>query len=427
MKKILSILLASLLITSMLAGVGAAQSEPTTIRILWWGSQTRHDLTTAMLNKFMEKYPDIKVEMEFTDWGGYWSKLATQVAGGLVPDVVQMDYMYLMQYAQNGVLADLTPYMESGALDVSDVDPSVLDSGKIDGKVYALSTGMNALVMMYRPDVLEEAGVEMPMAPTQSEYLDITKAVFEKTGRTDTHVVSLGIDELRFNLRNVGLNLYNEDGTTLGFEDPAFIVNLWNRILEAQDAGYGLGVGEETQATAFDSYVADTWTGCHWTNELNAYQTGSGCELAMCEVPWLDDAQQPATYFKPSMFWSVSETSAAKDAAITFINFFTNDTDCFDIVGLDRAMPISARVREYLTPNLDATSQKVADMLDYLTAEGHTTPIMKPDVAAHGEIATLLGEYTEQVRYGLAEDLDAFAQEFMAEANALITKSLVAQ
>ena len=147
----------------------------------------------------------------------------------------------------------------------------------------------------------------------------------------------------------------------------------------------------------------------------------------MSEIPWVDGAIQPATYFKPSMFWSVAETSKEKDAAVTFINFFTNDTDCFDIVGIDRAMPISSRIREYLAPKLDETSQKVAAMLDTLAAEGHTSPIMKPDVAAHGEIAALLDEYTEQVRYGLVDDLEAFAQEFMDEANALIAKSLVAQ
>ena len=49
---------------------------------------------------------------------------------------------------------------------------------------------------------------------------------------------------------------------------------------------------------------------------------------------------------------------------------------------------------------------------------------MKPDVAAHGEISALLDEYTEQVNYGMVDDLTAFAQQFMDEANELITKSL---
>ena len=147
MKRMLSILLAAMLLCVAMAplATAGAEQEPVTLRVTWWGSQTRHDLTMAAIEKFEEKYPYITVEAEFTSWDGYWSKLATQVAGGLMPDVIQMDYQYLNQYAQSGVLADLTPFFESGAIDVSNVAQSVIDSGAVNGTVYALSTGTNAL------------------------------------------------------------------------------------------------------------------------------------------------------------------------------------------------------------------------------------------------------------------------------------------
>ena len=421
-KRFLACALVAAMLLCMAGTVSLAGGEQTTLRILWWGSQTRHDLTMTMLDKFMEKYPNIKVEPEFTDWGGYWSKLATQVAGGLTPDLIQMDHAYLVQYANNGVLTSLNGYTESGAIGVSDVDPAILASGKIGDNLYAVPTGMNALVLMYRQDILDEAGIEMPFAPTWPEYVDISKQVFEKTGRTDTYVVGFGMDQLRFSLRNMGLNMYNEEGTGLGWDDPQYLVEGWERVLAAQEAGNGLGIGENTAATAFDDLVNDSWVNCHWTNELEAYQNGSGVELEMSEVPWRVGAIQPATFFKPSMFWSISETSAVKDAAATFINFFVNDTDCYDIVGTDRAMPISASIREYIMPNLNPAAKKAADVLDKLSTEGHITPVMKPDVAAHGEIDALFGQYNEQVRYGLAGDLTELAQEFINEANGLIAK-----
>ena len=133
---------------------------------------------------------------------------------------------------------------------------------------------------------------------------------------------------------------------------------------------------------------------------------------------------QPATYFKPSMFWSITERSAVKDAAAVLVNFFENDPDCFDIIGLDRAMPISSVIRAHLAPNLDENSQEIAAMLDYLALEGNSSPIMKPDIAAHADINTLWGEYNEQVQYGLVDDLLAHAEAFIAEANDIITKSL---
>lgn len=57
----------------------------TQLNILWWGSQTRHELTTQMLEKFQEENPDIEVVMDYSDWDGYWTKLPAQVAGGQTP------------------------------------------------------------------------------------------------------------------------------------------------------------------------------------------------------------------------------------------------------------------------------------------------------------------------------------------------------
>lgn len=422
MKRFLSILAAVMLLTMSILPTAALAEEqqPVTLRVTWWGSQTRHDLTMAAIDKFEEKYPYITVEPEFTSWDGYWSKLATQVAGGLLPDVIQMDYQYLTQYGQSGVLADLTPYYESGAIDVSKVAESVLASGQVDGKNYGLSTGTNALALFYRKDVLDEAGLEMPMEPTLEEFTELSRQVYEKTGRTQSALV--GKDALRNLLRAYGLQLFNEEGNGLGFDDPAYLVATWQRYLDGVKDGWCLDVGETSATTAFDSLVSDTWSSTHWTNELQAYQDGSNCELELACWPDPADAKMPSLYFKPSMFWSVSENSQVKDAAALFVNFFTNDPDCFDIVGIDRAMPISSEMLAHVTPNLDATAQKIAAYLDYLTVNNKTTPIMPPDPVASGEVEALMGEYFEAVQYGQVEDLTAWAQEFMDEANALLMK-----
>ncbi len=124
MKRFLTLLLAALLICALAMPMVSAE-EKTQLTILWWGSQTRHDLTVAMIEKFEEKYPDIDLVMDYSDWSGYWTKLAAQVSGGQTPDIFQMDYAYLAQYATNNVLAPLDEYMASGALDVSNVSENI--------------------------------------------------------------------------------------------------------------------------------------------------------------------------------------------------------------------------------------------------------------------------------------------------------------
>lgn len=445
-KQVLATLCAGMMVASVATGCGSAAESAaastdstdasteassasttadgkTQLNILWWGSQTRHELTTQMLEKFQEDNPDIEVVMDYSDWDGYWTKLPAQVAGGQTPDVFQMDYAKLAQYVENGVMAPLDDYVADGSLDLSNVAQSVIDSGSIDGKLYAVSTGTNAPVMLYRKDILDDLGIEMPMNPTMSEYTDISKKVYEATGLRDTFVTSCSADNLRFRLRNYGMNLYNDDASALGFDDPKYIVDMWQLALDAQNEGWGLMIGEETATTAFDSMVMDSWSRYQNSNELQAYRDATGKDISMVMIPNTDDATASATYLKPAMFWCVAADSDVKDAAIRFINYFANDTSCYDIVGIERAVPISSEMREYVAPTLDEVGKQVVEFVDYVSQPNMASPLMNPDPGKHSEISDLLSQYSDQVRYGEITDLPTAAQQFMDEANAILASA----
>ncbi len=441
-KRVFATLCAGMILAGSLAGCGGASTDSaaggnssgaqnaegkTTLNVLWWGSQTRHEQTTAMLEKFEELNPDIDVVMDYSDWDGYWTKLPAQVAGGQTPDVFQMDYAYLSQYANNGVLAELDSYIADGSLDMSNVEQNILDSGTVNGKVYAISTGTNAPVMLYRKDLVDELGLELPMNPTMSEYCDISKQVYEATGLRDTFITGCTSANLNFYLRNYGMNFFNDEGNGLGFDDPQYIVDMWELALKAQEEGWGLKPGEGTSTTAFDSMVVEAWSRQQNSNELQAYRDATGKDISMVMIPTMEDATTPNSYLKPAMYWCVGADSDVKDAAVRFINFFTNNTECYDIVGIERAVPISSEMREYVAPNLDEVSQEVVDFIDYVSQPDKTSPIMNPDPAVGNEVDELMDQYSEQVRYGEITDLQAAAQQFMDEANQILAEGAAAE
>jgi multiple sugar transport system substrate-binding protein len=109
-----------------------------------------------------------------------------------------------------------------------------------------------------------------------------------------------------------------------------------------------------------------------------------------------------------------------KDAAVRFINFFTNSPECYDIVGIERAVPISSKMREYVAPSLDEISQEVVEYVDYVSQPEMSSPLMNPDPPEHTKVSELLDQYSEQVRYGEITDLETAAQQFMDEANAIL-------
>ena len=441
-KRVFATLCAGMILAGSLAGCGGASTDSaaggnssgaqnaegkTTLNVLWWGSQTRHEQTTAMLEKFEELNPDIDVAMDYSDWDGYWTKLPAQVAGGQTPDVFQMDYAYLSQYANNGVLAELDSYIADGSLDMNNVEQNILDSGTVNGKVYAISTGTNAPVMLYRKDLVDELGLELPMNPTLTQYMDVAKAVYEATGLRDTFITGCTSANLNFYLRNYGMNFFNDEGNGLGFDDPQYIVDMWELALKAQEEGWGLKPGEGTSTTAFDSMVVEAWSRQQNSNELQAYRDATGKDISMVMIPTMEDATTPNSYLKPAMYWCVGADSDVKDAAVRFINFFTNNTECYDIVGIERAVPISSEMREYVAPNLDEVSQEVVDFIDYVSQPDKTSPIMNPDPAVGNEVDELMDQYSEQVRYGEITDLQAAAQQFMDEANQILAEGAAAE
>ncbi len=56
-------------------------AESVQLRAMWWGSNDRSKRTLAVAKLFEEKNPDIRIIGESLSGDGYWTKLATQMAG----------------------------------------------------------------------------------------------------------------------------------------------------------------------------------------------------------------------------------------------------------------------------------------------------------------------------------------------------------
>ena len=282
-----------------------------------------------------------------------------------------------------------------------------------------MPTGVNAMALAYRPDVAAEAGVEIPMEMTWSQFLDASKTVYEKTGWKSLWASECSSTGVEHSLRNNGLEFFNEDGSALGFDDPSYIVNVWQRALDAIDAGYANDV-DEIAVSGSDCFVENTWVYALWTNAFGAYETDSGCELQMMNLVAEDNAIAPANWLKPTLYWAATAGSDVEDLAVEFINFFVNDTDVYDIVGTDRGIPIDADVKAYMDGKLEGASAKTNAFIAYL-GEGDRTGSLVMDLSpAAAEVRELLNEYTQQVLYRVATDLEQTATDFINEANDIL-------
>lgn len=93
-------------------------------------------------------------------------------------DVVMIGMFEAPQFGANGWLVDLNNYAEADTdYNVADLIPTVRDGLSFDGGLYAAPFYAESSFLMYRQDVIDEAGLTMPAAPTWDEVAEIARTV----------------------------------------------------------------------------------------------------------------------------------------------------------------------------------------------------------------------------------------------------------
>ncbi|MFB9753642.1 extracellular solute-binding protein [Paenibacillus hodogayensis] len=72
-----------------------------------------YDVTKKeIIDGFAAKFPNIKVEVQDAPWGDFVTKIATQIAGGMTPDVWLQENAVILGYGKRGVAEDLSSYIK---------------------------------------------------------------------------------------------------------------------------------------------------------------------------------------------------------------------------------------------------------------------------------------------------------------------------
>ncbi|WNB84602.1 extracellular solute-binding protein [Cellulomonas sp. ATA003] len=194
------------------AGATEGGDEAVELRFAWWGSEQLNAIKDEQITAFEAEYPHITVLQEPGEFAGYYDKLATQVAGDDGPDVLQITYNYIAEYAEKGALLDLATVEDT--LDVSNYAEGSLDGGMFEGNLYGVPTGLGSRGVIANTRLFAEAGVELPDDDTWTwdDYVDIATQISENTP-DDTYGVTLNNTEQLLNTiaRQHGDNVYTEE------------------------------------------------------------------------------------------------------------------------------------------------------------------------------------------------------------------------
>ena len=402
-----------------------------TLRFSWWGGDDRHSATLDAIEYWNYLHPDIEIKAEYGGWDGWTEKINTQINGSTAPDIMQINYDWLISLSNDGLgfynLNKLCKNNEnsSGYLDLSGFDDETLSFGEVNGQLNAITVSMGGRGLFYNSQVYESLGVPYPK--TWDELIRLG-GVFDEQNLypLDLDVQSGGTAwyfSVVYVQQKTGREFISMDGD-LGFTVSDIKAALdFYKTLEDNHAIRTVKVrtDEDGNGALYQSseFIDEKIAGVlEWGSAIGKYESVLD-DNVLESGPFLSDSNGNTNgwMIKPSLMYAISGNTDYPDEAAAFIDFLVNDEKCAEILGTTRGIPASCYALDALsnTGKIEGLSNDSAEMLSELNTV---------TVSPYMELSQMKEYYNtaiENVSYGVESTSDA-AQEMYDSINSYLEK-----
>ncbi len=129
---------------------------------------------------FEKAHSGVSVDVQYQTWGTHLQKFDATLAGGNVPDVIEMGNTEMTKYMAAGAFQDLTSSKSSFA-NASNWLKGLAASGVYGGKLYGVPYYAGSRVVTYRTDLYQKAGVKAPTS--LAEFTATAKTLAAKNNK----------------------------------------------------------------------------------------------------------------------------------------------------------------------------------------------------------------------------------------------------
>jgi lactose/L-arabinose transport system substrate-binding protein len=152
----------------------------------WKAAWTDSIVKSGALDAFLKQYPNVTIDYVETSPSDVYQKLPLALSAGTgAPDFACVESSHLAQIVALGGLADLTTQVQPY---VGKINAYKWADAMLDGKYYAMPWDSGPVVLYYRRDVLEAAGLASDpdsvskLIATWDDYLNVCQTIKQKTG-----------------------------------------------------------------------------------------------------------------------------------------------------------------------------------------------------------------------------------------------------
>jgi len=302
--------------------------DKTPIKIEYWHSHAEAQLPGLdyMIAEFNKVYPHITVEPVFQ--GAYTDlhkKLQAAVAAKQVPAVTNVEVSALSTFADSGVFADLTPYVERDNLDTADFSQGMLQAYQYNDRQYGLPLIVSTSIFVYNKTLLDELGVQPPQTWSEIEAFNSKTAVV-KNGETERYAFSVpGWDTWYYDpwISNGGGSIFSEDMKTVAFDKPEsqrWIQNFSKWLKEgSMHMGFGTGASSNMRTMFLEGKIAMVQ---HTSAVLKTYLKEATFDVGVSFIP--GDVERKSHIGGAGIVMMDLASKEQKEAAWKFIQFMTS-------------------------------------------------------------------------------------------------------
>jgi multiple sugar transport system substrate-binding protein len=169
-------------------------------------------IITAMINKFNAANPDVVVSSNVVAWPGY-PQLSAQMAAKDPPDLVTMHTGVIADYAAEGLLEPVGPYLAEAGLAPSTLTEASRSAVTIGGQLYGLPFDTHGGLFHINTGLFAKAGLMKggkPVLPTTpEEMLAHARQFTERTGKP--YLIQSLVGDNAYAARNIYTYLLAQD------------------------------------------------------------------------------------------------------------------------------------------------------------------------------------------------------------------------
>lgn len=147
-------------LTAALCLVGGSSTTAAELKYMLWDSQQLPAYQQCAAD-FAKKSPGTTVKITQAGWGDYWTVLSTGFISGTAPDVFANHLVKYPEFAKNGQLVDLAPYIQKDKLDTTVYPKGLVDVWGRDGKQFGLPKDWDTIGLIVNLAHARKAGVTL--------------------------------------------------------------------------------------------------------------------------------------------------------------------------------------------------------------------------------------------------------------------------